>query len=302
MDAHVHVWDPVRHRHGWLDDDDESRLRRVFDLSDYRRASAGGMAGLPVGGVVLVQALDIMAESADLLATAAQDELVAGVVGWVDLTNPAVNDQITRLVTSPGGDKLRGIRHLVHDETDPDWLARPDVRRGLSAVADAGLTFDLLLRPHHLTVALDAATRLPNLTFVLDHAGKPDLGRAGVGGEDWSTWSADLRRLAARPNVTAKLSGLTTLTDGPAWEVADLSAAVDVLLESFGPQRLMFGSDWPVCLLTADWDRWAAAAAALLDSLTLDERTDLFCDSAGRVYGFPAAIPVSANFDKELQC
>ena len=234
----------------------------------------------------MVQTVPDPAETPELLALAARSgqpgrpPRVAGVVGWVDLTDPGVADALAALSAAEGGDRLVGIRHLVQSEDDPQWLCRPDVRNGLRAVAAAGLAYDLLTLPHQLPAAAATARELPDLRFVLDHLSKPPIAR----GEP-RPWADELRALAACPNVAAKLSGLVTEADWRTWTVADLRPYAEVALDAFGPARLMFGTDWPVCLLAADsYGDVVAAARELTAGLSEDERGDVFAGTARRWY------------------
>jgi len=255
VDAHHHVWDPAAARHAWLEG--MPALNRRFDLADFQRASA------PEGvtASVLVQVLASAAETEEFLALAATSDLVAGVVGWTDLNSPAVADEIARLRAGPGGDLLAGIRHLVQDEPDPGWLGRPGVRRGLQAVGAAGLAYDLLVRPGQLPAALAVTRALDGVRFVLDHGGKPEIASGRL--EPWTTLISDL---AARPNVVCKVSGLVTEA-GPGWTAAQIAPCIDHLLDCFGPGRLMFGSDWPVCTLAASYGEVVAVARDTLASM-----------------------------------
>ncbi|NUT48272.1 MAG: amidohydrolase family protein, partial [Saccharothrix sp.] len=171
-------------------------------------------------------------------------------------------------------------------EADPRWLARPDVRRGLRAVADAGLVYDLLTLVHQLPAAIEAVRALPEATFVLDHLSKPSI--ATRDREPWASW---IRELAAEPNVTCKLSGMVTEADHARWTVADLRPYADVVLEAFGPSRVMFGSDWPVCLLAGSYEEVVAAAEGVTARLTAAERDEVFGGTAARVYRLPGDRP-----------
>lgn len=200
-------------------------------------------------------------------------------VGWTDLTAPEVADELARLRELPGGRYLKGIRHQVQGEPDPEWLLRPDVRRGLAAVAEAGLVYDLIVQPHQLPSAAAAAAALPELTFVLDHLGKPPI----VAG-DLEPWASGVRALAALPNTVCKLSGMVTEADLGKWTVDDLRPYADTVLEAFGPSRMMFGSDWPVCTLAATYEEVAESARELTAGLGDDERDQVFEGTATRVY------------------
>jgi L-fuconolactonase len=254
VDAHHHIWDPAARRHAWLDGSPE--LNRRFGLADFARASASD----DVTASVLVQVLASTAETQEFLALAASSDLVAGVVGWADLTGPAVADEIAQLRDGPGGERLVGIRHLVQDEPDPDWLGRPDVRRGLRAVGAAGLAYDLLIRPAQLPAALAVSGLLGDARFVLDHGAKPEIASGRL-----EPWASLIRELAGRPNVWCKVSGLVTEA-GPGWRPAQIAPYVDHLLNCFGPGRLMFGSDWPVCTLVAGYGEVVALVRDTLGS------------------------------------
>jgi L-fuconolactonase len=274
LDAHHHVWDLDVRDQEWISGPEMTALRRSFSIDDLRpHAHAAGVAG-----TVLVQTVTVAAETPELLALAAAEALVAGVVGWSDLTTPAIADELARLRSGPGGGYLVGIRHQVQSEPDPDWLRRPDVIRGLRAVAAAGLSYDLVVLPHQIPAATYVAAVVPGLTLVLDHAGKPPIA-CGV----LEPWASAVREFAAQPNTVCKLSGLVT----EAAHGASLSAFVpfaDVILSAFGAERIMFGSDWPVCLLASDYAGVVGLARALVTSLSDAERTAVFASTAARVY------------------
>jgi L-fuconolactonase len=201
------------------------------------------------------------------------------VVGWTDLTAPDIADRIAALTELPGGAKLVGLRHQVQSEPDPDWLTRPDVLRGLAAVARVGLVYDLVITSRQLAAAARAAVAVPELTFVLDHLGKPPIASGRT-----EPWAQDLRGLAALPNTSAKLSGLVTEADWHRWQVADLRPCAEIALDAFGPARLMFGSDWPVCTLAASYGDVLAAARDLTAGLSPAERKAVFCGTVTSVY------------------
>ncbi|MEU2715391.1 amidohydrolase family protein [Streptomyces sp. NPDC007205] len=273
VDAHHHLWDLSVRDQDWIPE--HSPLRRDFTLADLEpEARAAG-----VDRTVLVQTVTVPEETPELLALAAEHDLIAGVVGWTDLTRTDVADELARLRELPGGAFLKGIRHQVQGEPDPGWLLRKDVRRGLAAVAAAGLVYDLVVLPHQLPACTEAAAALPRLTFVLDHLGKPPI----ASGEH-EPWASALRALAALPNTVAKLSGLVTEADPAARTVADLRPYTDTALEAFGPGRLMSGSDWPVCTLTATYAEVHATAAELTAGLGETERQALFEGTATAVY------------------
>jgi L-fuconolactonase len=302
VDSHQHVWDPSVHAQPWLDSDEAlAALRRVFSITELApQAAAAGVVS-----TVVIQTITEPGETPELLALARSHPLVAAVVGWADLTTAEVAGALEDLRALPGGEYLAGVRHPLLTEPDADWLDRPDVRRGLAALATAGLSFDLVLQPSQLPSAVRAAASLPELTFVLDH-----LGNVGVDtgpGLDES-WAAPFRDLAALPNTVCKLSGILSVpgrqraparlpagqqAPGPAKPAAmpvdHLRPYVDLALESFGPKRLMFGSDWPVCTLSASYAGVVAAAAELTRELSEPERVAIWAGTARSAYRIPAA-------------
>ncbi|MDN0198705.1 amidohydrolase family protein [Streptomyces sp. S.PNR 29] len=276
VDAHHHVWELSVRDQDWITGPELKPLRRDFTMKDLEpEARAAG-----VDRTVLVQTITVPEETPEFLALADAHELIAGVVGWTDLTRPDVAEELARLRELPGGRYLKGIRHQVQGEPDPEWLLRPDVRRGLAAVADAGLVYDLVVLPHQLPACIKAAALLPGLTFVLDHAGKPPIASGEL-----DPWASDIRALAALPNTVCKLSGLVTEADLASWTPDDLRPYADVVLDAFGPDRLMFGSDWPVCTLGASYGEVLGLAEQLTGQVTsAHERTQIFETTAGRVY------------------
>jgi L-fuconolactonase len=276
VDAHHHVWDLRVRDQDWISGAALAPLRRNFLLGDYQPlARAHG-----VTASVVVQTVTVPGETPELLALAGASDLVAGVVGWADLTEPGIADRIAELAAMPGGGKLVGLRHQVQSEPDPEWLARADVRRGLAAVGAAGLVYDLVVTAGQLEPAARAAAALPDLVFVLDHLGKPPVAAGRT-----QPWARDLRRLAALPNTVAKLSGLVTEADWDGWTVADLRPYADVALDAFGPDRLMFGSDWPVCTLAGSYGGVLEAARELAGQLSEAERAAIFASTATSTYG-----------------
>ncbi|MEU1055920.1 amidohydrolase family protein [Streptomyces sp. NPDC005876] len=271
VDAHHHVWDLSVRDQDWLTGPELAPLRRDFTVADLApEARAAG-----VDRTVLVQTVTVPDETPELLALADAHDLIAGVVGWTDLTRPDVAERLAELRALPGGRYLKGVRHQVQGEPDPGWLLRPDVLRGLAAVADAGLGYDLVVLPHQLPACVRAAAALPQLTFVLDHLGKPPIADGAL-----EPWATRLRALAALPNTVAKLSGLLTEA-GPHHTADDLRPYVTVALEAFGPDRLMYGSDWPVCTARAPYGE----TLRLVRELTApDEHTRVLDTTATRVY------------------
>jgi L-fuconolactonase len=279
VDAHHHFWDPTRADYPWMTDE-LAAIRRPFGPEDL--APVLERAG--IDRTVLVQTRSSLDETREFLATAAANAFVAGVVGWVDLTDPAIVDVIAALREGSGGSRLVGIRHQVHDEPDPLWLLRPDVDRGIAAVGAAGLVYDLLVRPRELPAALETVRGHPEVTFVVDHLAKPSI-RSG----EIEPWFGRLRPFGGFANVACKVSGLVTEADWQRWQLDDLRPYIDGAIDIFGPDRLMFGSDWPVCLLAATYAGVVEAARSATARLSPDERDQLFGETARRVYGLDGA-------------
>ncbi len=259
----------------WLRADELKPIWRDFTLDELEpEARAVG-----VDKAVLVQVAASTDGDQEFLAFAACNRLIAGVVGWMDLTAPDPAAELEVLQKAAGGQLLCGIRHLVQDEPDPDWLSRSDARQGIAAVADGGLPYDLLIRPSQAEAALAVVRALPELTFVLDHLGKPDI--AGGQLEPWASW---IRQMAAEQNVVCKLSGMVTEADWSTWTVADLKPYAETAFVAFGADRLMFGSDWPVCVLAGTYAEVFDAAQQLTGGLSPAEREAVFGGTATRVY------------------
>ena len=277
VDAHHHLWDLKIRAQEWLRAPELKPIWRDFPFDEFEpEARAAG-----VDRTILVQVAPSADETREFLAFAACNPLIGGVVGWMDLTAEDPAARLDALRSGPGGQTLRGIRHLVQDEPDPAWLTRTDVQRGLRAIAEVGLPYDLLVKPSQAAAALEVVRAIPELTFVLDHLGKPPIGAATSPDPHWATW---LRHVAAEPNVVCKLSGLVTEADWNTWTIADLKPYADTALEAFGPDRLMFGSDWPVCLLAATYSEVFDAARTLTEDLAEDDRAAVFGGTAARVY------------------
>jgi L-fuconolactonase len=275
VDAHHHFWDPATADYPWLTDK-LAVIRRPFGPADL----APLVAASGIDATVLVQTRSSLAETEAFLAIAAETSFIRGVVGWIDLTDPAADETIARLRAGPGGDRLVGIRHQVHDEEDPDWLGRDEVRRGIAAVGRAGLAYDLLVRTRELPAARALVGAQPDVRFVVDHLAKPAIRN----GSD-PAWTAAVGSFQGLPNVWWKVSGLVTEADWHAWRPADLQPFVDRVLDVAGPDRLLFGSDWPVCLLAARYDVVLETARSLVAILTPSEQAAILGGTAGAVYG-----------------
>ncbi|WP_166303308.1 amidohydrolase family protein [Bradyrhizobium sp. 2S1] len=270
IDAHHHVWTLARADYGWLTPE-RGPIYRDFGLSDLMPR----LAAAEIDGTILVQAAPTEAETAFMLDVAKGSDLVRGVVGWIDFD---ADDAATRIDAIAGRELLVGLRPMVQDIADDDWLLRPELAAPLEAMAQYGLVFDALVLPRHLPRLVQVVDRHPDLQFVLDHFGKPNLATGDI-----AAWKDDIASLAARANVVCKLSGLATEA-APNWQVADLREAVDHALACFGPQRMLWGSDWPVVNLAGGYARWFAAAESLLADLSSEARAAIFGGNAARVY------------------
>lgn len=277
VDAHHHLWRP-EHGYAWLDAPELAAIRRPFTPADLTaELTASG-----VDGTVLVEGGRCHRdEAAEFLGYAADTPPILGVVTWLDVASGDVPATIARQRELRGGEFLVGVRSQVQGETNPDYLDRPEVRRGLAEVAAAGLVFDLVIRADQLPAAARAARAVPELRLVLDHLGKPRVDRGVAGLRDWRD---PLAALAANPNVTGKLSGLVTEA-APRWSPADLAPFVEVAVDEFGPGRLMFGSDWPVCLLRSDYPGVRRALEQALPPLPTPHLREIFAGTAVRTYG-----------------
>jgi L-fuconolactonase len=273
LDAHHHIWGESVREAVWAKP--YPVLHRAFTLDDL----APSLAAQHIDRTVLVQTESSYEETAAMLAEAGRHPMVHGVVGWADLTAPDVAARLDELIAAPGGDRLVGVRHQVEGEPDQDWLTRPDVRAGLAELSRRGVPYDLLVRIDQLPSAVQAVTALPDLRFVLDHAAKPPIAEGPS-----EAWFQGIAALAGLPNCAVKLSGLLTLA-GPDWQVADLQPYADAVLEGFGPDRVMFGSDWPVCLIATGYDEVVQTAEALSCGLSAAERELVFGGTALAWYG-----------------
>jgi L-fuconolactonase len=270
IDAHHHLWTLARGDYGWLTPA-LAPIYRDFDLSDLRPL----LSASRIEGTILVQAAPTEAETLFLLDIAETAELVRGVVGWTDFDAADVVQRIEALAASK---LLVGLRPMVQDIADDDWLLRPALSPALVAMASRDLVFDALVLPRHLTRLIEVVDRHRDLQFVLDHCAKPHLATGEI-----AEWKEHIAQLSQHPNVVCKLSGLVTEARAD-WRIADLRPAVDHVLACFGPQRLLWGSDWPVVDLAGGYAKWFAAAETLLAGLSPDEKAAVFGDNAARIY------------------
>ena len=284
IDSHHHFWDPSRREYPWLTD---PTIARAFGPDDLRPPLKANR----IDGTILVQTVSDIEETRSFLATAAETDFIAGVVGWVDLTDPWMAGTLAELRASEHGEYLVGIRHQIHDEEDPDWVLRETAQASLQIIADAGLVYDLLVRTRELPAAITVTQDFPHLRFVIDHIAKPPVASGEI-----AEWSTLMHEFADLVNVACKLSGMVTEADPANWTPEDLKPYVATVYEIFGPDRLMFGSDWPVCLLAAGYDRVVETLRTVLDDLgVLDDVSEaaIFGNTAIHWYRLDERHPLS---------
>ncbi|HEX5328177.1 MAG TPA: amidohydrolase family protein [Acetobacteraceae bacterium] len=268
VDAHHHVWRVARGDYGWLTPD--LAICRNYGLADLCPLLDG------ITATVLIQAAPTEAETAFMLETArASEGLVRGVVGWTDLAAWDAPDRIAALAREP---LLKGLRPMLQDIAETEWILGNDVQPALRAIAASGLRFDALIQPRHLPTMLTLCARHPDLPVVIDHAAKPDIAGGG-----FEPWASNIARVARETPALCKISGLATEA-APGWRTDDLRRYVDHLLEAFGPRRLMWGSDWPVIELAGGYARWRTTSLELLDGLGSAEREAILGGTARRFY------------------
>jgi L-fuconolactonase len=271
IDSHQHFWQVGRFDYPWMKSDNEVLYRDYLPAQLEPVLRENG-----VSKTVLVQASNSVAESRWLLQLADENSFIAGVVGWVDLMSLETASQLEELTAHP---KFKGVRHLVESEPHDDWLVHGEVLNGLKLLAAFDVSFDLLVHTRHLKYARQVAEECPELSLVIDHMAKPPIAR-----NEFAEWARELRPLAAFSNVYCKLSGLVTEADWKNWQTEDLRPCVDYALQFFGPQRLMFGSDYPVCLLAASYKQVLESFQELLKDLSADDREQIFGGNATRFY------------------
>ena len=271
VDSHHHFWRYTPAEYGWIDEN-MAAIRRDFLPADLQQEIA--VAG--VDAVVSVQARQSVEETRWLLALATHNPFIAGVVGWVPLVSPTVAADLARFAAPP---KLVAIRHVLQDEPDPLFMLSADFQAGIGALRAYNLAYDILIYHRHLPQTIELVDRHPAQSFVIDHMAKPSIKDGTV-----EPWARGMRELSRRPHVCCKLSGMVTEVCRPHWSLADLRPYFDVVLEAFGPERVLFGSDWPVCLVACGYARWMEIVQELIAPLSSVERAAILGDNARRVY------------------
>ena len=271
IDSHHHFWryDPVAY--GWIDDAMRV-IRRDFLPEDLRAEIA--RAGIE--GVVSVQARQSLAETQWLLELADGNDFIKGVVGWVELLSSQVGKDLERFAANP---KFKSVRHVIQGEPDDSFILRGDFNRGIRELKQFSLAYDILILERHLPQTVRFVDAHPDQVFVVDHVAKPR-----IRDNAFEPWNTNIRELARRPNVCCKLSGLVTEADYDSWTEALLKPYFDTVLAAFGPGRLMFGSDWPVCLVACDYARWHELVSGWVADLSLSEQARILGGTAAEVY------------------
>jgi L-fuconolactonase len=272
IDAHHHLWCYVPAEYPWMTDGMEV-LRRDFLLGDLKAVTA--LAG--IAGTVVVEAARRVGETIWLAEIAASDDLIRGVVGWAPLTDPRIGLDLERLAPLP---KEKGMRHAIHDEPDDLFVLRDDFNRGVAELKQFGLKYDILIFEKHLPQTIEFVDRHPDQIFIVDHIAKPRIREQAL-----SPWKGHIAELAHRENVYCKVSGMVTEAWWDAWTDESLTPYLDVVLEAFGPKRLMFGSDWPVLTLASTYGRWLSTVQRAMATLSPSEQEWVFSKTAIEAYG-----------------
>lgn len=282
LDAHQHFWQYNPAEHVWMTARMAALKRNFLPAHLEPLLTASGF-----DGTIAVQARQNLEETRWLLELAERNQFIKGVVGWVDLRSPALRVQLQQFSAHP---KLAGVRHVVHDEPDEEFLLRPEFRRGIAQLREFDLTYDLLLYPKHLKIACQFVAEFPQQTFVLDHIAKPEIAQART-----APWETHLRELAQFPNVFCKLSGMVTEARWGQGRAQDFHPYLDTVVDAFGLQRLMIGSDWPVCTLSAAYPATMGIVIDYLQQFSAADRAAVLGDNCARIYRIHSRPPITGE-------
>ena len=279
IDSHHHLWDLAISPRPWLAGDMLAGISRTFSMKDFyaERASA------QIDQSILVQTISEYDEMKEFFAVAAEHESVVGVVAWIDMSSTDCFQQLEKYLDLPGADRLVGIRDGAQGRADAQWLAGDQIAVNARKLAEKDLAFDLLVDPSNLAASTQLVSRCPDTTFVLDHIGKPNIAKGDQ--SELATWSHSINELAKNKNVSCKISGMVTEADWKVWEEKDFKRYFDVVLNAFGADRIMYGSDWPVCKLAATYEQVAELAEFLIQDLSPSEKEKFWALNAKKAYG-----------------
>lgn len=272
IDAHQHFWQYTPEEYGWI-----SAEMAILQKDHLPTDLSVLTKPVEIDGTIAVQARQTLAETEWLLKLADEHPLIKGVVGWVDLGSPDAHAQLERFSAHP---KFCGVRHVLQDEPDNRFMLQDRFVQGIKLLAQFNLTYDILIFPHHLPVACELVEKFPNQPFVLDHIAKPFIKDGTL-----SPWAEDIRRLAVYPNVFCKVSGMVTEADWQVWKLGDFQPYLDVVFDAFGPNRIMFGSDWPVCTVAGSYENIVNIVANYSQQLSKVEQARVWGETAQKFYG-----------------
>lgn len=275
IDSHHHLWDLQVRDQDWIKGEALAPIRRNFSMADLREATKN----LGINKTVLVQTVTNYGETPELLDIAMKDEMVAGVVGWLDVSSPDAIVQLDKYQSHAGAAYMKGIRDIVQDHPDSNYLARPQVIENVTELGRRGIAFDILTKTPELKGAIELVKACPNVQFVMDHISKPYIAR-----KEFEPWQSLIKEIASYENVVCKVSGMVTEADWENWKNEDFSPYFEIILNSFGAKRLMFGSDWPVCTLAGSYEEIFGLANFLASNLSDSEKDYFWSDCANQAY------------------
>ncbi len=284
IDAHHHLWLYTQEEYGWMDDSMHV-LKRDYLPEDLDLE----LQGSGISGTVVVQARQSLEETRWLLEQADKYSFIKGVVGWLDLRSPELKDKLEEFAVHP---KLVGLRHVLHDEPDDDFMLRPAFMNGIAQLEAHDMSYDLLVFPRHLRQTIELVKAFPNQRFVLDHLGKP-LIKAGI----MEPWKTDIIQLAAYPHIWCKLSGMVTEANWENWSYEELFPYMEVVLEAFGPERIILGSDWPVCRLAGEYSEVMSMVLKFIESMDERDQAKIMYQNAIDCY----QLKLNDNGEEEVQ-
>jgi len=275
IDSHHHLWDLKGTPREWIAGDVLAPINRTFTMEDFRRERAAAH----IDSSILVQSATSYDEMPEMFEIAQNDESVVGLVAWIDMSATDAIERLEKYLDLPGAEKLVGIRDGAQGRTDVGWLASKQVIRNVKKLSDEFLTFDLLVDPPHLPASVELVRQVPDNLFVLDHIGKPNIAKGEI-----AEWTKIIKELAKLENVFCKVSGMVTEADWKSWEEREFVPYFEVILEAFSTNRIMFGSDWPVCKLAGTYDEVVALAEKLVSGLSDSEKSKFWSENAEKAY------------------